>query len=137
MSNETAIRKLMHACEKDPELFKRLAANPEGVAKEHGVTLEPAEIEQLVRVQKLQHLVEEFKTARPGIGGPIKYPIDVAWKTALANHIIFYRPIYYPIFYPIFYPILYRIGYPIVGYTWQQQMPQTSALRRLGIRKPR
>jgi hypothetical protein len=128
----------MHACEKDPELFKRLAANPEAVAKEHGVALEPAEVEQLNRVHKLQTLVEEFKTARPGIGGPIKYPIDVAWKAALANHIIRYRPIYYPIFYPIFYPVLYRWigGYPApnwgVGETFQQE-----ALRRVGIRRLR
>jgi hypothetical protein len=125
----------MHACEKDPELFKRLAASPEKVAREHGVTLEKAEIEQLGRVAQLQKLVEEFKAGRPGIGGPIKYPIDVAWKAALADHIIRYRPIYYPIFYPIFYPILYRIGYPIVGYTWQQQAPQAGALRRLAARK--
>lgn len=127
----------MHACEKDPELFKRLVASPAEVAKEHGVTLEKAEIEQLGRVQKLQSLVDEFKTGRPGVGGPIKYPIDVAWKTTLANHIIYYRPIYYPIFYQIFYPILYRIGYPVVGYAFQQQTSQSGALRKVATRKQR
>ncbi|HTW78933.1 MAG TPA: hypothetical protein VME23_05225 [Terracidiphilus sp.] len=134
MSNETAIRQLMTACEKDPELFKRLVSSPAAVATEYGVTLEPAEIEQLGRVQKLQNLVDEFKVARPGVGGPIKYPIDVAWKTALTNHIIYYRPIYYPIFYPIYYPIFYQIGYPVVGYT-REPTAQARALRKVAAKK--
>jgi hypothetical protein len=101
MSKEVAIRKLMQACEKDPELFARLTQKPQEVAEEYGVTLEPDEVVQLERVQKLNSLVAEFKLGR-GIGRPIGYPVDVAWKTSIANHIIFYRPIFYPIFYPAY-----------------------------------
>jgi hypothetical protein len=96
-----AVRKLMQACEKDPELFARLVKNPQEVAGEFGVTLEPEEVAQLEKVQKLNSLVAEFKQGR-GIGRPIGYPVDVAWKTSIANHIIFYRPIFYPIFYPAY-----------------------------------
>ncbi len=132
MDKETAVRKLMQACEKDPELLTRLVAKPKEVAGEFGVTLEAEEIEQLGRVQKLQNLVAEFKGGR-GIGHPVGYPIDVAWKTTLANHIIFYRPIYYPIFYPIFYPIGYLgAGYPIGPV---EQARPFSGLRRFANRK--
>jgi hypothetical protein len=101
MNKDVAIRKLMQACEKDPELFAKLIAKPQEVAKKYGVTLEAEEVEQLQKVQKLKTLVEEFKLGRV-IGHPIGYPVDVAWKTAIANHIIFYRPIFYPIFYPAY-----------------------------------
>jgi hypothetical protein len=123
MSREVAIRKLMQACEKDPELFARLTQKPHEVAEEYGVTLEPDEVAQLERVQKLNSLVAEFKQGR-GIGTPIGYPVDVAWKTAIANHIVFYRPIYYPIFYPAYGEALetafHRLpGSVIKGYPWK------------------
>jgi hypothetical protein len=117
MSREAAIRKMMHACHQDPDLHKKLLEKPQDVAKEHGVTLEPEELQQLQRVKKLQDLVDEFKAGR-GIHPPIGYPIDVMWKKVIANHIISYRSSFYPLFnfryYPIrFYPIRY---YPIRYY---------------------
>lgn len=135
MTKEVAVRKLMQSCERDPELFKKLVENPEEVAKTYGVELEPQEVEQFQRVKKLQDLVEEFKVGR-GIGRPVGYPIDVAWKTTLANHIIFYRPIYYPIYYPIFYQIFGPISYRGAGYPVEPvQTAQTSALRRHASKK--
>jgi hypothetical protein len=136
VSKESAIKKLMQACEGDADLYSKLLANPQDVAGQYGVTLEPEEIEQFKRVQALQTLVAEFKAGR-GIGHPIGYPVDVAWKATLANHIIFYRPIYYPIFYPIFYPIYYRgSGYPI-GYIEEPTaaVKPFSGLRKLAARK--
>jgi hypothetical protein len=97
MCKEVAVRKLMQACEKDPELFARLTKKPQEVAGEYGVTLEPDEVVQLERVHKLNSLVAEFKLGRV-IGTPIGYPVDVAWKSAIANHILSYRPVFYPIF---------------------------------------
>ena len=137
MSKEIAVRKLMQACEKDPKLFEKLVENPKAVAAENGVDLEPEELQQLQRVKKLRDLVAEFKGGR-GIGRPIGYPIDVAWKSTLADHIIFYRPIYYPIFYPIFYQIFYpvvsyrELGYPIEPV---EQLPVLQGLRKLSTEK--
>jgi hypothetical protein len=115
MEKEVAIRKLMQACEMDPALSARLLANPDDVAKEFEVKLEPEEVAQLQRVKKLQDLVAEFTQGR-GIGRPIGYPVDVMWKTTIANHLQSYRPIYYPIFYQIFYPYRPPIYYPVAGY---------------------
>ncbi len=136
MNNEAAVAKLMQACEKDAELYSKLLANPQEVANQYGVTLEPEEIEQFNRVQKLQSLVAEFKTGR-GVVGPIRYPIDVAWKATLANHIIYYRPIFYPIFYGIFYPIFYRPTGYVAGYPVEsaQAIGPFTGLRRLAARK--
>ncbi len=111
MSREAAIRKMMKACHENPDQFKKLLEKPQDVAKEHGVTLEPEELEQLQRVKKLHDLVEEFKAGR-GIHRPIGYPIDVMWKKVIANHIISYRA-FYPLFNFKYYPIR---GYPIRGY---------------------
>jgi hypothetical protein len=116
MEKDVAIRQLMQACEKDPELFAKLVDKPEEVAKEFKVTLGPDEIAQLQRVKQLQNLVNEFKVGRGGLPHPSGYPIDVMWKNTLANHILFYRPIYYPIFYPIYYPVFYRWHFPVTGY---------------------
>jgi hypothetical protein len=104
MSKEVAVRKLLQACEKDPELFAKLIATPKEVAEQFGVALEPEEVEQLQKVQKLRTLVGEFKQGRV-VGPPLGYPIDVAWKNTILNHIKFYNPIFYPIFYPIPDPI--------------------------------
>ena len=100
MSNEAGVRKLMQACEKEPALFGRFVDKPDEVAKEFGITLAKEEIDQLKRVQRLQQVIDDFKAHRPGIPGPSGYPIEMAWKTAMAHHIIFYRPSFYPIFYP-------------------------------------
>jgi hypothetical protein len=115
----------MQACEKDQKLFARLTQNPQEVAGEYGVTLEPDEVTQLERVQKLNSLVAEFKVGR-GIGRPIGYPVDVAWKSVVANHIVFYRPIYYPIFYPAYDQALEVAlrrspGSVIKGYPWKAE----------------
>jgi len=135
MSKEAAVRKLMQACEKDPDLLTKLTENPAEIAKKHGVDLEPEEVQQLQRVKKLKDLVEEFKVGR-GIGRPVGYPIDVAWKTTLANHIIFYRPIYYPIYYHIFYPVFGPISYRGAGYPAEPvETAQFSALRKLRSKK--
>jgi hypothetical protein len=135
MSKEVAVRKLMQACEKDPELFARLVAKPQEVAEQFGVTLEPDEVAQLERVQKLRSLVAEFKLGR-GIGRPIGYPVDVAWRTAIANHIVFYRPIFYPIFYPAYEQTLETAfrrwpGRPIPGYPVK---PEEGVISYRGIR---
>jgi hypothetical protein len=96
MNKEVAIRKMLQSCEKDPELFAKLVEKPQEVAREHGVALEPEELQQLQRVKKLQDLVEEFKQGRV-IGHPVGYPVDVLWKKTLANHILSDRSIFYPI----------------------------------------
>ncbi|MGA2168551.1 MAG: hypothetical protein ABSG62_10085 [Terracidiphilus sp.] len=135
MNKDVAIRKLMQACEKDPDLFTKLVDNPQEIAKEHDIALEPEELQQLQRVKKLKDLVEEFKQGR-GIGRPVGYPIDVAWTTTIANHIIFYRPIYYPIYYPIFYPVFGPISYRGAGYPAEPvETAQFSALRKLGRKR--
>ena len=141
MTREAAIRKMMKACHENPDLHKKLLEKPQDVAKEHDVTLEPEELEQLQRVKKLHDLVEEFKAGR-GIHPPIGYPIDVMWKKIIANHIISYRsfyplfnfryyPIrYYPIrFYPIYYPTYYPIGYYFGG-EGGEQVQQFRGLRK-------
>jgi hypothetical protein len=144
MSKEVALRQLIQAGEKDPELFTKLLEKPEEVAKQYGVTLEREELQQLQRVKKLKDLVEEFKQGRV-IPPPSGYPIDVLWKTTIANHILFYRPIFYPIFNrpisyrPIFYrPIFYPVFYPI-GYYFRtggiEGNPQFKGLRSLGNKK--
>ena len=124
MSKEVAVKKMLQACEKEPELFAKLIASPQEVAGKFGIALEPEEVEQLQKVQKLRTLVDEFKLGRV-IGPPLGYPVDVAWKNIIFYHILYYRPIFYPIFYPIPDPIyqqtveteaLYRKppkGYPI------------------------
>ena len=144
MSKEVAIRKLMQACHDNAELLSRLVERPQEVAKEYGITFEAEELRQLERVKKLADLVEEFRQGRV-IGPPSGYPVDVLWKTTLANHILFYRPIFYPIFYqPIFYrPIFYRPSfYPVfypIGYFFRSGgidgNRQFSGLRTLGIKK--
>ncbi len=141
MTREAAIRKMMTACHENPDLHKKLLDKPQDVAKEHGVTLEPEELEQLKRVKKLHDLVEEFKAGR-GIHPPIGYPIDRMWKKVIANHIISYRAFYplfnfryypirfYPIrFYPIYYPIYYPIGYYFGG-EGGEQVQQFRGLRK-------
>lgn len=145
MSKEVAMKKLLQACSENPELLTRLIEKPQEVAKEYDVALEPAELQQLQRVKKLKDLVEEFKLGRV-IGPPAGYPADVMWKTTLANHILFYKPIFYPLFYmPIFYrwgwgsyPIFYQIFYPI-GYYYAtgqvQQARRFSGLRSLGKKR--
>jgi hypothetical protein len=136
MSREAAIRKMMQACHENPDLHKKLLEKPQDVAKEHGLTLEPEELQQLQRVKKLQDLVEEFKAGR-GIHPPIGYPIDVLWKKVISYHIIWYRP-FYPLWYRFWYrfnsyrfrPSVYTIGYyldtgrPQVG-------PQFTGLRNM------
>jgi hypothetical protein len=144
MSKEVAMKKLLQACGENPELLTRLMEKPQEVTKEYGVALEPEELQQLQRVKKLKDLVEEFKLGRV-IGPHVGYPIDVMWKTTLATHILFYKPIFYPIFYrpiyytrPIFYPIYYPIFYPI-GYYFAtggiEQARQFSGLRSLGKKR--
>lgn len=140
----------MQACEKDPELLTKLVEKPQEIAKQYSVALEPKELEQLQRVKKLRDLVEEFKAGRV-IPNPVGYPIDVLWKTTLANHILSYRPIFYPIFYawgPISYrwrPISYRggpisyfganpIGYPL-GPVQFEASRRLSGLRSAGRKK--
>jgi len=144
MTREAAIRKMMSACHENPELYRKLLEKPQDVAKEHGVTLEPEELQQLQRVKKLQDLVDEFKAGR-GIHPPIGYPIDVMWKKVIANHVISYRAFYplfnfryypirfYPIrFYPIrFYPIYYPIGYYFNTGGIRQEGQQFTGLRNV------
>lgn len=148
MSTEEGIRKLMQACEKDPELLTKLLEKPQEIAKQYSVTLEPEELQQLQRVKKVRDLVEEFKAGRV-ISRPVGYPIDVLWKTTLANHILSYRPIFYPIFYtwgPISYrwrPISYRGGpisyFGVTGYPFGpvqfEASRQLSGLRSVGRNK--
>jgi len=145
MSKEVALKQLIQAGEKDPELFTKLLEKPEEAAKQYGVTLEREEVQQLQRVKKLKDLVDEFKQGR-GLPPPSGYPIDVLWKTTIANHILFYRPIFYPIFnVPIVYrrpisyrPIFYQVFYPI-GYYFRtggiEGNPQFRGLRSLGNKK--
>jgi hypothetical protein len=107
---EIAIRKLMDACDKEPELQAQLFESPKKIAAQHGVELEDAEVQQLQKVGALMRLVGEFKAGRVvGPGGPIYYPIDVWWKRTIFNHVISYRSLYNPLFHHIFDPI----GYPI------------------------
>jgi hypothetical protein len=104
MTREVAIRKMITACQANPDLHAKLLEKPHEVAKEYGVTLEPEELQQLQRVKRLNDLVAEFTNGR-GIDPHIGYPIDVLWKNTIFNHIVFYRP-YYPIWFG-----LYPVGY--------------------------
>jgi|SRR5215469_1908745 hypothetical protein len=150
MSTEVGMKKLMQACEKDPELLNKLLEKPQEIAKQYDAALGPEELQQLQRVKKLRDLVEEFKAGRV-IPHPVGYPIDVLWKTTLANHILSYRPIFYPIFYtwgPISYrwrPISYRggpisyfgatpIGYPYSPVQFEASR-QLSGLRSVSRKK--
>jgi hypothetical protein len=121
---DPALKRLVAAAEKDPDLLARLCAEPEAIAKEYDVKLSEHEIAQLKRVGELQRIVAEFAEAR--IPDPIFYPIDVWWGRAIADHVLFYSPIFYPIRYPIidilrervgpiFYPFGPPIGYPGPG----------------------
>jgi len=145
MSTEVGIRKLMQACETDPELLTKLLEKPQEIAKQYSVTLEPEELQQLQRVKKLRDLVDEFKAGRV-IPRPVGYPIDVLWKTTLANHILSYRPIFYPIFYtwgPISYRTISYRGGPIsyfgAGYPFSpvqfEASRQLRSLRSVGRNK--
>src|SRR5271169_6527984 len=145
MSTEVGIRKLMQACEKDPELLTKLLEKPQEIAKQYDVSLEPEQLQQLQRVKKLRDLVEEFKAGRV-IPRPVGYPIDVLWKTTLANHILSYRPIFYPIFYtwgPTSYRAISYRGGPIsyfgAGYPFSpvqfEASRQLRGLRSVGRNK--
>ena len=112
MTNEIAIRKMMEACDQDPNLRARLFQDPMAVAKEYKVELTGDEVTQLKRVGELVGLVAQFKTGRIGGRGPLSgypvgYPIDQWWKQVIFNHVISYRTLYNPLFNPIFYPIGY------------------------------
>jgi hypothetical protein len=108
---ETPIKKMMEACDKDPNLQKQLFENPDVVAKKFEVTLTPEEKAQIGKVASLYRLVDEFQVARFHGPGPIFYPVDVWWRRRIFNHVLSYRPIFNPLFYPIGYPIdILRIG---------------------------
>lgn len=116
---EAAIKKLMEAADKDPELRAKLLKEPQAVGKQWAVSFTEAEVTQLKIVGRLTELVAEFTAGRVIGPGPITYPIDIWWKGALSEHILHYRPIYYPLFHhifypvgPIFYPRFGPIGYP-------------------------
>jgi hypothetical protein len=138
MNKEVAVRKLLQACEKDPALLTRLVENPQEVAKEHAVALEPEEVQQLQRVKKLKDLVEEFQQGRV-IGHPVGYPVDVMWKKTIADHILSDRAIFYPIWGYTWRPVFgtgpyggiggYRPGYPA------GPVERFSALRSRGSKK--
>jgi len=100
-----SVRKMMDACDKDPELQDQLFKTPDEVAKTYGVTLSADEKGQLCRVAHLYALVDEFKASRSSGPGPIFYPVDVWWKRRLFDHVLSYRPIFYPLFTRISYPI--------------------------------
>lgn len=105
---DLALRKLVAAVEKDPDLLAKLCAEPQEVAAEFGVELAKAEIAQLRRVAELQRIVSEFAQAR--IPDPIFYPIDIWWGQVIVDHVLFYNPIFYPMRYPIVDIVRDRIG---------------------------
>jgi hypothetical protein len=106
-SRDPALRKLVMAADKDPDLLARLCKEPETIAEKYGVSLAEAEIAQLKRVGDLRRLVAEFTEAR--IPDPIFYPIDRWWAEEIGKHVLLYNPVMYPIRYPIwdwiFYPV--------------------------------
>jgi hypothetical protein len=111
---DLALKRLVAAAEKDPDLLAKLCAEPEAVSKEYDVKLSEGEIAQLKRVGELQRIVKEFAEAR--LPDPIFYPIDVWWGRMIADHVLFYNPIFYPVRYPIIDILRDRIGpifYPV------------------------
>ena len=79
------ISALMEKANGDPVVRARLITEPEVVAKEHNIHLEPQEIQYLVKVGNLYRLVDELKTIHVG-PGPIKYPAERWWaRKAVAN----------------------------------------------------
>jgi hypothetical protein len=104
---DLALKRLVAAAEKDPELLARLCAEPEAVSKEFGVKLSEHEMMQLRRVGELQRLVTEFAEAR--IPDPIFYPIDIWWGRVITDYVVV-NPIFYPIRYPIVEMLRDRIG---------------------------
>ena len=136
--DELALKKLIEAADKDPELRARLCKEPELMAKELGIKLGTAEVQQLERIGALMQLVDEFKQARVVVDdSPIFYPIDVWWKRTIFDHIIRYRPIYYPLFYPIFYHIFYPIFYPVHGPVGYPILRGPQLGRQLGVFRKR
>lgn len=100
-----ALKALVEAVDKDPELKAALFKDPAKVATKFDVKFTPEEVAQLKMVGELKRLVSEFAAGRGGIRpGPTGYPIDFWWKDVLHNHILSYRPIINPLFYHIGYP---------------------------------
>jgi hypothetical protein len=104
-SREASIRRMMNACDTNPELQMQLFKAPDEVARQFNVQLTADEKTHLAKVADLYRVVEEFKAGRIGGPGPIFYPADVWWKRKIFDHVLRYRPIFYQIFYPVFYPI--------------------------------
>jgi hypothetical protein len=99
-SAEIAKRKMMAACQRDPQLQEQLFNDPDAVAQRFNVALSDTEKQQLRRVAELRNLIDDFKSVRDTIGpGPIFYPIDGWWWKR-----IFYHVRFYPKFYHVFYP---------------------------------
>ena len=95
--NPVMLSGLMEKAEQDPMLRARLLTEPEKVASEHNVSLEPQEIQYLTKVGDLFRLVEELKTIHFG-PGPIKYPAE-KWMAAKLVSRIRTLPNLYPIGY--------------------------------------
>jgi hypothetical protein len=125
MARETDIKKMMEACEQDPELQAKLLENPKEFAqKKFKVELNDQEVQQLLKVGQLMRLVDEFKAGRFVGPGPVTYPVDIWWKRVITNHVIRYNPLYYRLFYLIYYPI---------GYMFRMERPEMGSL--VGLRR--
>ncbi len=103
--DETAVKKLMEAADKDPALKAKLFKDPQAVAKQYDFSFTEAEVSQLKKVARLTDLIDDYTAGRIVGPGPVFYPLDIWWKGALRDHILRYRPIYYPMFHHMYYPI--------------------------------
>ena len=99
-SGEVVKRKMMAACQRDPQLLEQLLSDPDAVAARFKVSLTDVERQQLRKVADLRNIIDDYKSVRDAFGpGPIFYPIDGWWKK-----VIFYHIRFYPRFYHVFYP---------------------------------
>ena len=101
---EVNVRKMIVACERDPQLQEELLRNPEQVAKRFDAQLAPEELRQIKQVAVLRQVIDDYKVNKEVFRKPIFYPIDGWWRK-----VIYYHVLRYPIFYHLFYPRGYAL----------------------------
>jgi hypothetical protein len=99
------VKELFEAAHRDPQLKKRLLAEPEAVAKEFGAKLDDAEVVRLKQLGAFSDMVDELQhgTLYETCDPRVCYPVTVWQKQKFAELMRDYRyipreldPIYYP-----------------------------------------
>jgi hypothetical protein len=136
------MQEMFEAAHKDPQLKRRLLANPKAVAKEWDVELGDREVERLTKLGAFTELCHEARFGRlfRACDPTVCYPSTLWLHTELVELVrditIFYPPepigypgpIEYPIWPdPIFYPVGRRIRR---GPRWQERRGRSPRLTR-------